>query len=310
MKKLIKVGSRKSALALAQSRWVISRVQSKFPDIEFEIVGIQTRGDIILDKRLDKIGGKGLFIKELENALLDGTIDIAVHSAKDMPAKLPEGLVIPIVSCREDPRDVLVTADGRKLDQLESGAVIGTSSARREVQILEKRPDIYIKTLRGNINTRLEKALNNKGYDAIMLAAAGLKRLGLEEKCVEYFAVDDIIPAVGQGILAIETRVDEDIEFLMESVHCEKAAIQLSAERAFLKKLNGGCTTPMAAHAIIEGESIKIYGMLATDDKTFSCRDMVKGNKSKAVQLGEQLAVRLSEKLEKRSGTEQKKSDG
>ena len=302
MKKVIRVGSRRSALAVAQSEWVINEVRKKHTDIEFELIGIQTRGDVILDQRLDKIGGKGLFIKELENALICNEIDMAVHSAKDMPAELPDGLAVSAVSKREDPRDVLITSDGRYFDRLEKEAVFGTSSARREVQVLQKRPDLEMKMLRGNVNTRLDKLVRNE-YDAIMLAAAGLNRLGLEGKCVQYFNVEDIIPAVGQGILAIETRKDEDIAFLMESVHCEESALQLSAERAFMIRLNGGCTTPMAAHAVIEGQKMKIYGMLASDDKTIVCRDSVEGYKSEAVKMGEELADKLSRMVGNQGGT-------
>ena len=293
------MGSRKSALAMAQSRWVISEVKRKNPEIGFEIIGIQTEGDTVLDRRLDKIGGKGLFIKELENALLDNTIDIAVHSAKDVPAEIPEGLDIPVVSRREDPRDVLISSDGRSFEDLDKGAVFGTSSARREVQVLDKRPDLRIKTLRGNVNTRLGKLMRNE-YGAIMLAAAGLKRLGLEDRCTQYFDVEDIIPAVGQGILGIETRNDHDIGYLLDSVHNEESAVQLKAERAFMIRLNGGCTTPMAAHAVVEGRQMKIYGMLAVEDKTFSCRDIIEGDRFKAAQLGEQLADKLLKKLENR----------
>jgi hydroxymethylbilane synthase len=291
-KRIVRVGSRKSRLAMAQSKWVIEQVIKKHPDIEFQLVGIQTKGDIILDQRLDKIGGKGLFIKELENAILDGTIDIAVHSMKDMPADIPEGLEIAAVSKREDPRDVLVTGSGVRFNELPVGAVLGTSSARREVQVLLKRPDLRIKTLRGNVNTRLDKLTGNE-YDAIMLAAAGLNRLGLGERCVQYFEVDDIIPAVGQGILGVETRKGENVDYLMDTIHSAESAVQIEAERAFLIRLNGGCTIPMAAHAVIEGRRIKVYGMLASDDGKVSVRDIVEGEKDSAAQLGRELADRL-----------------
>lgn len=296
MKRKIRVGSRESKLAMVQSEWVINEIKRKHPDIEFEIVGIKTKGDIILDKTLDKIGGKGLFIKELEHALLDKTIDIAVHSMKDMPAEIPDGLKIGAVSRREDPRDVLVTADGRTLEELKAGSVIGTSSVRREVQISGIRPDLSFKILRGNVLTRINRVLN-KEYDAVMLAAAGLKRLGLEEKCVQYFNMDQVIPAVGQGILGIETRADDEIDYLFDSVHCEESALQISAERTYMIKLNGGCSTPIAAHAVIEGDKMKVYGMLASEDKLSVYKAYIEGNKYEAASLGERLADMILEQV-------------
>ena len=199
---------------MVQTQWVVNQIKKKHQHLDFEIVGIKTKGDIILDKMLDKIGGKGLFIKELENALLEKKIDMAVHSMKDMPAEIPAGLKIAAVSYREDPRDVLVTVDGRTLEDLDAGAVIGTSSVRREVQLKKIRPDLKFKVLRGNVLTRLVK-LANREYDAIILAAAGLKRLGLAEMCVQYFNVEELIPAVGQGILGIETRDDGELDYLL-----------------------------------------------------------------------------------------------
>lgn len=296
MKRLIRVGSRESKLAMVQTEWVIDEIKKKHPEIEFEIVGIKTSGDIILDRTLDKIGGKGLFIKELENALLNKSIDIAVHSMKDMPAELPDELTIAAVSKREDPRDVLVASNCVTLEQLENGAVVGTSSVRREVQVLSKRPDLQFKTLRGNVLTRLNKLLN-KEYDAVILAAAGLKRLGLEERCVQYFNVNEIIPAVGQGILAIETRKDDDVGYLMDSVHCEESQLAVDAERTYMIKLNGGCTTPIAAHAVIEGDVMKLYGMLASEDKSFACRAFTQGDKKEAVKLGVKLADMILEQV-------------
>lgn len=296
MKRLIRVGSRESKLAMVQTEWVINGIKKKHPEIEFEIVGIKTSGDIILDRTLDKIGGKGLFIKELENALLNKSIDIAVHSMKDMPAELPDELTIAAVSEREDPRDVLVTSNCATLEQLENGAVVGTSSVRREVQVLSKRPDLQFKTLRGNVLTRLNKLLN-KEYDAVILAAAGLKRLGLEQRCVQYFNVNEMIPAVGQGVLAIETRRDDDVEYLMDSVHCEESQLAVDAERTYMIKLNGGCTTPIAAHAVIEGDVMKLYGMLASEDKSFACRAFTQGDKKEAVKLGEKLADMILEQV-------------
>jgi hydroxymethylbilane synthase len=292
MKRRIRIGTRESKLAIVQSNLVIYEIKKKFPDYEFELIGFKTQGDLLLDEKLDKIGGKGLFIKELENALLNHTIDMAVHSMKDMPAELPEGLTIAAVSKREDPRDALISWDGKTLDQLESQAVVGTSSVRREVQLQQLRHDLVMKTLRGNVPTRINK-LENREYDAIILAMAGLKRLGLENKCVQCFEIDQMIPAVGQGVLGIETRKGEDVEYLLESIHDEEAFLAVSAERAYLLKLNGNCSTPIAAHAVIEGNRMKVYGFLASEDKTETCRDWIEGGKHDAASLGEKLAERI-----------------
>lgn len=289
MGKVVRVGTRESKLALVQSEWVISEIKKKYPELEFELVPIKTKGDIILDKRLDKLGGKGLFIKELENALINKTIDMAVHSMKDMPSELPKELIIAAVSKREDPRDVLVTSDGRTLDDLPPNAVIGTSSVRREVQILNKKPGFTIKTLRGNVLTRVSK-LTNCEYDALILAKAGLKRLGLEDKCAQCFEIDDMIPAVGQGALAVEARADEDIEYLIKSIHDEETAMCVSSERAYMKKLNGSCSTPIAAHAVITGNTMRIYGMYAEEKSFDVIRESIEGKKNDAVCLGEKLA--------------------
>ncbi|NJD01989.1 MAG: hydroxymethylbilane synthase [Ruminiclostridium sp.] len=289
MKKIIRVGSRESRLAMVQTEWVISEIRKKHPELEFEITGIKAKGDMFLDDRLDKIGGKGLFVKELENELLSGAIDFAVHSMKDMPAYIPDKLIIAAVSRREDPRDVLVTADGRKLGDLPEGAIIGTSSIRREVQISEKRPDLKFKNLRGNVLTRIKKLLDGE-YDALLLAAAGLKRLGLEERCVEYFDTEDVIPAAGQGILAIEAKRNGKLDFLTDSVHDADSFQVTQAERAFLVGLNGGCSEPIAAHAVISGQHMRIYGMLASEDRSRIFRAETKGSKNDAERLGLQLA--------------------
>ncbi|HEX9061780.1 MAG TPA: hydroxymethylbilane synthase [Clostridia bacterium] len=295
MKRIIRVGTRESKLAMVQSKWVINEVKKKFPDFEFELIGIKTTGDAILDKRLDKVGGKGLFIKELENALISGAIDIAVHSMKDMPSELPDKLQIAAVSKREDPRDVLITNDGIKFDELPDGASIGTSSLRREVQILLKRPDLKVSTLRGNVLTRLDKLLN-KEFDGILLAMAGLKRLSLQEKSTQCFDIEDMIPAVGQGALAIEARKDDDISYLLESVHDEDAAISVSAERAYMIELDGGCSSPIAAHGIIEGDRLKLYGMYA-DGNLRVVRKSIEGKTQDAESLGVRLARMMKDEV-------------
>lgn len=297
MKKLIRVGTRESELALTQTRWVIEKIKQKFPDIDFEIIGITTKGDVILDTRLDKIGGKGLFIKEIEHALINGSIDIAVHSMKDMPAELADRLTIAAVCEREDPRDVLVTTTGSSLEELPHGSVVGTSSVRREVQILNIRPDLRVKTLRGNVLTRINKLLDNE-YDAIVLAAAGLKRLGLHEYCSQYLSLEDVIPAVGQGALAVEARSGDDIiSLLLESVHCRQTALCVAAEREYLKQLNGGCSVPIAAHAVIIGTVIKLNGMFASEDRTVIYRACIEGPADDAASLGQKLAEMIIDQM-------------
>lgn len=294
------MGTRESKLALVQTNLVINEIKKKHHDLEFEIVGIKTKGDALLNVRLDKVGGKGLFIKELEQALTSGAIDMAVHSLKDMPAELPEGLTITAVSKREDPRDVLVTPGGMKLDDLKKGAVVGTSSLRREVQLSGIRPDLQFKTLRGNVLTRLNKLLNGE-YAALVLAAAGLKRLGLEDRCDQYFTIEEMIPAVGQGVMAVETRKDDDTSYLKDSIHCPETAFAVCAERTFMVKLNGSCSTPIGAHAVIDGDNMKIWGMLALEDGTKVCRSYVEGSKYDAVSLGSKLAHNIMENMKSSS---------
>ncbi|HBE78255.1 MAG TPA: hydroxymethylbilane synthase [Firmicutes bacterium] len=288
IKKII-VGTRGSSLALAQTRLIIAAIQEKFPQLELKPITISTSGDLILDQTLEKVGGKGLFVEEIEEALSTGFIDIAVHSMKDLPAQIGDGLVIAAVSKREDPRDALVTAAGLKLDELPAGAVIGTSSIRRETQLLERRPDLKVALLRGNVLTRLDKLMRGD-FDGIILAAAGLKRLGLENQIVQYFEPDEMLPAVGQGILAIQARADEEVAYLLKSVHCEETALCAGAERAFMIRLNGDCSTPIAAYAVISGAQMTVRGMLADQEKRQIYRAVVTGGKHDAVALGEKLA--------------------
>jgi len=300
MNEVIRVGTRESALAIAQSKLIINLLGSKFPDLKFEIVGMKTRGDTLLDTRLDVIGGKGLFVKEIENALLEDKIYMAVHSMKDMPAFMPEQLTIAAVSEREDPRDVLVTQNGQSLQELKQGAVVGTSSIRREIQLRALRPDLTIKQLRGNVLTRLDK-LAAAEFDAIVLAAAGLKRLGLQEKCACCFSVDEMIPAVGQGILGVQTKKGGKMEQLVRSINSPDGWLALEAERSFMLRLNGGCSTPMAAHAVIRGSQMKVTGMLAVNYGKDVLKAAVEGDKKQARSLGEKLADIILDK-EKRLG--------
>ncbi|WP_034860657.1 hydroxymethylbilane synthase [Ruminiclostridium cellobioparum] len=285
----IRVGTRESALAMAQSRLIVNLLESRFSGLKFELVGMKTRGDVLLDTRLDLIGGKGLFVNEIENALIEDKIDMAVHSMKDMPAVMPGQLTIAAVSEREDPRDVLVTTNGQSLKELRNGAVVGTSSIRREVQLLALRPDLNVRQLRGNVLTRLDK-LGAGEYDAIVLAAAGLKRLGLHEKCGRCFSVEEMIPAIGQGILGVQVRKGGKMQELVNSVNSPDTWLALEAERSFMVRLNGGCSTPVAAHAVISGNEMKIMGMLAANDGKTVLRAAVEGDKRQAPTLGERLA--------------------
>ncbi len=267
MRKII-VGSRRSKLAMTQTKWVIEQLKKLDPSYEFEIKEIVTKGDKILDVTLSKVGGKGLFVKEIEQAMLDKEIDMAVHSMKDMPAVLPEGLVIGCIPVREDHRDALISKNHVKFNDLKPGAIIGTSSLRRGAQILAKRPDLEIKWIRGNIDTRLEK-LKNEDYDAIILAAAGLSRIGWARDVVTEFLEPEIcLPAVGQGALSIECRGnDQEVLDLLEKFTCPKTSKTVRAERAFLNKMEGGCQVPIAGFAQInDHDEIIMTALVASPD--------------------------------------------
>jgi len=293
----VKVGTRESKLAVAQSKIIIEQIWGKYSNIEFELIPIKTSGDAMLDQRLEKIGGKGLFVKEIEYALLNKRIDIAIHSMKDMPAEMTSGLKIAAVSVREDPRDVLVCKRGLRFNDLPEGSVIGTSSLRREIQLKNLRTGIRFKLLRGNVNSRIEK-MNKGEYDAIVVAAAGLKRLGMENLAAEYFEVCDIIPAVGQGILGVQTREDFDSDFIADAVHCNEAELQLKAERAYMVKLGGGCSIPIGAHAVIIGDDMLLYGMYADTGKNILYKDCIRGQKEDAQKLGQFLAEKILKQVE------------
>ena len=262
MRKII-VGSRRSKLALTQTNWVIDQLKKIDPRFEFEFKEIVTKGDKILDVTLSKVGGKGLFVKEIEQAMLDKEIDMAVHSMKDMPAVLPEGLTIGCIPFREDHRDALISRDHVKLADLKPGAIIGTSSLRRSAQLLAKRPDLEIKWIRGNVDTRLAK-LKEEEYDAIILAAAGLSRLGWASDVVtEFLNADICIPAVGQGALSIECREDDrELHELFEKFTCKKTERAVRAERAFLQKMEGGCQVPIAGFARVEDNDEIVLNVL------------------------------------------------
>ncbi|MFD1705591.1 hydroxymethylbilane synthase [Siminovitchia sediminis] len=292
MRKIV-IGSRRSNLAMTQTKWVRKQLEELGAPFEFEIKEIVTKGDRILDVTLSKIGGKGLFIKEIEQAMYDGEIDMAVHSMKDMPAELPEGLVIGCVPPREDHRDAFISKSGLKLNELPAGAIIGTSSLRRGAQILAHRPDLEIKWIRGNIDTRLSK-LKNEEYDAIILAAAGLIRMGWNDDVVtEYLDPEISLPAIGQGALAIECRAD-DQELLTElaKLNCDKTARTVEAERVFLNKMDGSCQVPIAGYAeLLPDETIQLTALVASPDGKTIYSDQVKGTDPK--QIGEKAAAHL-----------------
>lgn len=293
MRKII-VGSRKSKLALTQTNWFINELKAAGVPFEFEVKEIVTKGDRILDVQLSKVGGKGLFVKEIEQALYDKEIDFAVHSMKDMPSVLPEGLVIGCIPPREDARDAFISKGDVKFADLHEGAVVGTSSLRRSAQLLAIRPDLNIKWIRGNVGTRLNK-LETEDYDAIILAAAGLKRLGWSDDVVtEYLDVDVCLPAVAQGSLGIECRAD-DAELLAELAKLIDAATWTTAhaERAFLAAMDGGCQVPIAGYATVDGDNVTLTGLVAAPDASVVYEETVTG--TDAVAVGEQVAQKLTE---------------
>lgn len=268
MNKILKIGTRKSKLALIQTEIVKNKIVEHFPDLQVEIIKMSTKGDKDLNRSLASFGGKGVFTEELEKALLTGEIDLAVHSAKDMPMTFPKGLGIRAVLDRSDVRDVIVTRDGTSLKHLAKGSILGTSSLRRELQAKKINPNIKVKVLRGNVQTRLQK-LKNGEYDAIVLAAAGLKRLGLDKEAGFYFEYQDpekFLPAVGQGILAVEGR-DGDWQEIVDAIHCPKAAAVLEAERAFLSVLEGGCNAPAAIYTELVQDKMCVKAMFAKDGR-------------------------------------------
>ncbi len=293
MNRKINIGTRGSALALWQANSIRSDLLSIFPDISFELVIIKTKGDKILDVPLAKVGGKGLFVKEIEEALLSGDIDMAVHSMKDMPALIPPGLCIGSVPIRENPKDVLISRNGLKLSDLKSGATIGTSSLRRSAQLLHAKSDLNIVSLRGNLDTRLKK-LENENLEAIILAAAGVKRLGYESRITEYIEEEIMLPAVGQGALCIEIREnDSDIKKLVSEIDHIPTKIAVTCERAFLSRLEGSCQVPVAAHGIMENTRLTLTGLVASLDGTTIIRDMISGNNTSADSIGIELAETL-----------------
>lgn len=290
MPKEIIIGSRDSDLAMWQSRWVAQALRRAHPKQTIRIAGMKTKGDHILEVALAKIGDKGLFTKELEVALLSDTIDMAVHSMKDLPTGLPDGLVIGAVCQREQPGDVLISRDGADLDNLRRGARIGTSSLRRRAQLLHYRPDLQMVDIRGNLNTRLRK-FKEQELDAIVLAYAGIKRLGFEDMISQYIPYEICLPAVGQGSLGIEVRANDGaIRELIAAVDHAPSRTAIQAERAFLKRLEGGCQVPIGALGRVEDGTLQLEGIVAGLDGTNAVRHAVTGSADEAAGLGNRLA--------------------
>jgi len=295
IKRIVKLGTRKSLLAMTQSTWVKNKIEQKWPDVEVQLVKITTKGDKILDVPLAKVGGKGLFVKEIEEALLRKDIDIAVHSLKDVPAELPDGLEVSVFPEREDARDALISRNGQLLKDLPQGARIGTSSLRRVAQLRKVRPDFQIEALRGNLDTRLKK-LEDGEFDAIILAAAGLNRLSLSDKITECLDPELMLPAVGQGALGIEFRCDDDeIKKILASIHHEETAICVKAERAFLARLEGGCQVPIGAHATLCDGELELDGMVGDEEGMRIIRMRMNSTPDKADALGRELGTAILE---------------
>jgi len=289
----IRVGSRASRLALVQADIIIGLLKEKFPQYTYEVIKIQTMGDKILDKTLDKIGGKGLFVKEIQKALIEGTIDLAIHSMKDMPAESPEELMLVAITKREDPRDALVTRNNIGFDELPQQAVIGSSSLRRQAQLLSLRRDLDIRAIRGNVETRIKK-LELENMDGVILAVAGLKRLGLEEEIKHYFELEDFIPAVGQGALGCEIRrSDEELKEMLTAINHAESFGAVMAERSFLRVLEGGCHVPIGAYGKKEGNDLILTGMVATPDGEKILKEQLRGSFYEYEGLGKALGEKL-----------------
>ncbi|GKT08467.1 hydroxymethylbilane synthase [Desulforhabdus sp. TSK] len=289
----LRIGTRGSLLALKQSTMVKETLESLWPGLRVELHIIKTTGDKILDVPLAKVGGKGLFVKEIEDALLAEEVDLAVHSIKDVPALLPPGLEIGAIPRREDPRDVLITRSGEGLEALPPGARVGTSSLRRSAQLKTLRPDFDIQNLRGNLDTRLRK-LHEGMYDAILLAAAGIHRMGWEDKISHYLDRDAFIPAIGQGAIGIELRsADVEVRQILAPVHDADTAVAVEAERSLLRELEGGCQVPIGGHALVQGDHVTLTGLVASLDGRRVFRVTRSAERQEAEVLGREVARAL-----------------
>ncbi|MGD2118163.1 MAG: hydroxymethylbilane synthase [Chromatiales bacterium] len=287
------IATRKSPLAMWQAEHVRNLLQQAHPDLNVELLGMSTQGDKILDTPLAKIGGKGLFVKELEQGMLDGVADIAVHSMKDVPVEFPDGLHLPVILQREDPRDAFVSNQYDNLDALPEGANVGTSSLRRQCQLASLRPDLKISPLRGNVNTRLKK-LDDGEYDAIILASAGLIRLGFESRIRTYIDEDTSLPAIGQGAIGIECRIEDPrVNELLMPLHDAATEICVRAERAMNERLQGGCQVPIGGHAVIQGSQIFLRGLVGSTDGKQIIRAHASGDQHDAENIGFSVADKL-----------------
>ncbi|AVT60705.1 hydroxymethylbilane synthase [Pectobacterium versatile] len=290
---IIRIATRQSPLALWQAQYVQQCLNHLYPDLHVELVPMVTRGDIILDTPLAKVGGKGLFVKELELALLEGRADIAVHSMKDVPVEFPDGLGLTTICERDDPRDAFVSNHYDSLEQLPEGSCVGTSSLRRQCQLRARRPDLVIRDLRGNVGTRLSK-LDNGEYDAIILAVAGLKRLGLEERIRCPLSPEESLPAVGQGAIGIECRLDDEhVRQLLAPLNHPATAARVLAERAMNVRLEGGCQVPIGSYAELEGDTLWLRALVGAPDGS----QMIVGERRGSVSDAEQLGIALAEEL-------------
>ena len=290
MKNVI-IGTRESKLAVIQSESVRKYIEENNGEVHVELLKMKTTGDIILDKTLDKIGGKGLFVKELDKALIDGRSNLSVHSLKDMPMEVPEELPLICYSKREDPRDALVLPEGA--EEMDKTKPIGCSSLRRTLQLKELYPDMEVKSVRGNVITRLAK-LDRGEYSALVLASAGLKRLGLEGRITKYFDPDEILPAAGQGILAVQGKKEEDHSYL-DGYGNEESRDLATAERAYVRFLDGGCSSPVAAFGVIEGDEIRLRGLYYDEESGKYTKGELRGSRADAEKLGKELAMKLKE---------------
>lgn len=289
----LKIATRKSPLALWQANFVKDRLEALHPDLQVELVPMSTQGDKILDTPLAKVGGKGLFVKELETAMLEGRADIAVHSMKDVPVEFPDGLGLHTICEREDPRDAFVSNHFNQIDELPQGAVVGTSSLRRQCQLRAARPDLVIRDLRGNVNTRLAK-LDAGEYDAIILAAAGLKRLEMAHRIAAFIEPEQSLPANGQGAVGIECRLDDhELHALLAPLEHHETRIRVLTERAMNRALQGGCQVPIGAYALVQGEEVWLRGLVGSPDGARVIRDEIRGPLAEGEALGHTLAQRL-----------------
>lgn len=293
----IRVATRRSALALAQTRQLMATLAAAAPHLELEELHLVTEGDRVQDRSLSAIGGKGLFVRELEAALLEGRAELAVHSLKDLPAQMPEGLVLASVPPRESPWDLLLTREGGTVRDLPDSALVGSSSLRRRLQLCIARPDLRVELLRGNVDTRLRR-LRDGDFDAIVLAEAGLRRLGLREQVHASSLEETLVPSIGQGALGLQCREDHhELRALLEALQDRDSRCAVDAERAALRELGGDCTTPVGVHAVCDGDSLRLRGFLSTREGDRWTRSELEGPREQAVELGARLARMLRDAL-------------